>query len=180
MISIKKYMINELAGITVLAVYYYIFNIKENQTYFDSKYWLGISPNLIMALIPFQILAGIGAIIWYKSIRDNPPNIGLLNYRILNNPMYDILVFFFLFGSILWPLSLLQHKLIEQKTISKSLFCCFGLFIAAISGILLQAGSFEANNITPLALIGITLFNTTVVLNDGIGWSARLLYQTLH
>ena len=73
----------------------------------------------------------------------------------------------------------MQHELIENKTLLKSLLCCSGLFIAAISGILLQAGSFEANNITPLALAGITLFNTTVVLNDGIGWSARLLYQTI-
>jgi len=133
-----------------------------------------------MALISLQILAAIGILIWYKNIRDTPPNNVILSYKMLNNPMYEILVFLFLFGSILWPLSLLQNKLIEQKTMKKSLYCCSGLFIAAISGILLQAGSFEAYNISPESLLGITFFNTTIVLNDGIGWSARLLYQTLY
>jgi len=175
MISIQKYKINEFAAITVLALYYYSFK----NDYINSKFWLGIPQNVITALIPLQILAAVGGLIWYISIRENPPDIGLLSYNIFNNPVYDILVFFFLLGSILWPISLMQHELIENKTLLKSLLCCSGLFIAAISGILLQAGSFEANNITPLALAGITLFNTTVVLNDGIGWSARLLYQTI-
>ena len=94
--------------------------------------------------------------------------------------MYHIIVFMFLFGSILWPLSLLQNNLLENKTLIKSLFSCLGLFIAAIAGILAQAGSFEANNISPMALLGISLFNMTVVLNDGVGWSARLLYQTIY
>ena len=180
MISIKKFMINEMLGITVLVLYFYVFSIKENQSYFKSKYWLGVSPKNIKVLIPLQILAGMGILIWYKHIRNTPPNKGILSYTVLNNPMHDILVFFFLFGSILWPLSLLQNQLIEKKTIAKSLRCCSGLFIAAISGILLQAGSFEADNISPIALLGITLFNTTVVLNDGIGWSARLLWQTIY
>ena len=180
MISIKKFMINEMLGIIVLILYFYVFSIKENQSYFKSKYWLGVSPNNIKVLLPLQILAGIGILIWYKHIRNTNPNKGILSYTVLNNPMHDILVFFFLVGSILWPLSLLQNQLIEKKTIVKSLRCCSGLFIAAISGILLQAGSFEADNISPIALLGITLFNTKVVLNDGIGWSARLLWQTIY
>ena len=180
MISIEKYRINELLAITILILYFYVFKIKENQSYFKSKYWLGISKNLIKSLIPLQILAAIGAIVWYTNIRNNPPDIGLLSYKLFNNPMYDLLVLLFLFGSILWPLSLLQNKLIENKTIFKSLLSCFGLFIAAIAGILLQAGTFEANNISPSTIISITLFNTTIILSDGIGWCARLLYQTLY
>lgn len=180
MLSIKKYRINELAALTVLVLYFYIFKVKENQTYFESKYWLGVSKNTIMGLIPLQILAGIGILIWYINIRKIAPDKGILSYTFLNNPMYDILIFFVLFGSILWPLSLLQNKLIEEKTMTKSLLCCSGLFIAGISGILLQAGSFEADNISPISLIGLTLFNTTVILNDSIGWCARLIYQTLY
>ena len=80
----------------------------------------------------------------------------------------------------MWPLSLLQPDLIEKKTLTKSLLCCLGLFIAAFAGLLAQAGSFEADNISPLAILGITFLNTTVILNDGIGWSARLLHQTLY
>ena len=181
MISVEKYKINEIMGIIVVLLYYFVFTKKENRSsYIDSKYWLGISPVLVKTVIPLQLLAAVGGLYWYYSVKKNPPKIGLLSYNIFNNKMYDLLVLLFLIGSIIWPLSLLQNNLIEKKTLNKSLICCMGLFIAAIAGILAQAGSFEANNISPLALLGITLFNTTVVLNDGIGWCARLLYQTIY
>ena len=181
MISIQKYKINELAALTVILLYYYVFTKKEFRSfYLTSKFWLGTSPEIVKILVPLQILAGIGGVFWYLSMKKNPPKKGLLSYNFLNNKMYDILVLLFLIGSILWPLSLLQPNLIEKKTLTKSLLCCLGLFIAAFAGLLAQAGSFEANNISPLALLGITLLNTTVILNDGIGWSARLLHQTLY
>ena len=181
MISIQKYKINELAGLSVILLYYYVFTKKEfKSSYLTSKFRLGTSPEIVKMLIPLQILAGIGGVYWYLSMKKNPPKKGLLSYNFLNNKMYDILVLLFLIGSILWPLSLLQPNLIEKKTLTKSLLCCVGLFIAAFAGLLAQAGSFEANNISPLALLGITLLNTTVILNDGIGWSARLLHQTLY
>jgi hypothetical protein len=43
----------------------------------------------------------------------------------------------------------------------------------------MQAGSYEGN-ISAAAIIGITLFNSTVVLGDGIGWSSRLIHQTMY
>ena len=179
--SIEKYKINEIAGFLVLVLYYYVFTKEENQSsYLNSKFWLGVNPNIVKLLIPFQILAGIGGVYWYQHIRKNKQTTGLLSYEIFNNKMSDVLVLVFLIGSILWPISLLQKDLLEKKTMTKSLICCSGLFMAAIAGIMLQAGSFESNNISGLALLGITLFNTTVVLNDGIGWCARLLYQTLN
>jgi|TARA_B110000444_G_C18851718_1_gene606314 hypothetical protein len=181
MISIEKYKINELMGIIVVLLYYFVFTKKEfRSSYITSKFWLGISPSIVKMLIPLQILAAIGGLYWYFSMINNPPASGLLSYNLSNNKMYHIIVFMFLFGSILWPLSLLQNNLLENKTLIKSLFSCLGLFIAAIAGILAQAGSFEANNISPMALLGISLFNMTVVLNDGVGWSARLLYQTIY
>jgi hypothetical protein len=182
MYSIQKYKINELLAISILIIYYYIFKVKgkKNDTYFNSKYWLGVSQNVIKYLIPLQIGAGIGGLIWYKYMRDNPPDKGFLSIMFLNNYMFDILVCIFLIGSILWPISLLQKNIIENKTLIKSLLCCSGLFIAALSGILMQAGSFECDNISPIALLGITIFNVTIILNDGIGWSSRLLYQTIH
>jgi len=181
MISIAKYKINELTGLSVVLLYFYVFTKDEFRSfYLTSKFWLGISPDVVKIIVPLQILAGIGGIYWYLSMKNNPPKKGLLSYNFLNNKMYDILVLLFLIGSIIWPLSLLQPDLIEKKTITKSLLSCLGLFIAAFAGLLAQAGSFEADNISPLAVICITLLNTTVILNDGIGWTARLLHQTLY
>ena len=174
---IKEYYINELLCIILMLLYYYVFVIKNDQSYFNSKFWLNIPSNNIIILLFFQILAAIGILVWYKNTQHISK--GILSYELFNNKLYDILIFTFLIGSIFWALSLLQSKLIEEKTLFKSLISCSGLFIAAISGILLQAGSFEAN-IPPHALLGIIFFNTVIVLNDGIGWSARLLYQTLN
>ena len=177
--SIKKYRINESAIIILLFCFFYFFK-KENNLTLESKYWLNISSNKILFLLILQILAIIGFIIWFINIRITPPDKGILSYNFLNNPMYDVLIFFILFGYILWILSLNLNDLIENKTIFKTLFCCIGLFIAAICGIIIQAGCFEADNISLISLIGITIFNITIVLNNGIGWCARLIYQTLY
>ena len=157
MISIQKYKINEITFLLFILTAYYVFNKKENKSsYITSKFWLGTSPDIVKVLVPLQILAGIGGVFWYLSLLNNPPKKGLLSYNFLNNKMYDILVLLFLIGSIMWPLSLLQPDLIEKKTLTKSLLCCLGLFIAAFAGLLAQAGSFEADNISPLAILVIT------------------------
>ena len=177
--SIRKYRINELAIIILFICFFYFFK-KESNLNLQSKYLLNISSNNVLFLLILQVLGIIGFIIWFINIRITPPNKGILSYNFLDNPMYEVTVFFILFGYILWILSLNQTDLIENKTILKSLFCCIGLFIAAICGIIIQAGCFEADNISLLSLIGITIFNTTIVLNNGIGWNARLIYQTLY
>ena len=177
--SIRKYRINELAIIILFICFFYFFK-KESNLNLQSKYLLNISSNNVLFLLILQVLGIIGFIIWFINIRITPPNKGILSYDFLDNPMYEVLIFFILFGYILWILSLNQTDLIENKSILKSLFSCIGLFIAAICGILIQAGCFEADNISLLSLIGITIFNTSIVLNNGIGWCARLIYQTLY
>ena len=180
MINIKNNHINEICALILFATYYYVFSIDtNNESYMDSKYWLGLKKETIRTLIPIQILSAIGFIVWFISVRNNPPKKGLLSYKFLNNPMYEVLVLLLVIGAIMWPLTLLQKDILTNKTIYKTIICCSSLFICAFAGILMQAGSYEGN-ISALALLGITLFNTTVVLTDGIGWSSRLIYQTLY
>jgi len=134
----------------------------------------------VKALVPFQLLSGIGAISWVYDIRKNPPKSGILKEKIFKEPVYEILITTFLIGSIMWPLSLKQKNITTQKTKKKTLLSVVGLLIAAVSGIIAQAGTFENDNSSVQSLISITVFNITVVLLDGIGWSSRIIYQTLH
>lgn len=177
---IRKYYINEIISLIILASYYVVFS-KNNDGggYINSKFWLGVSENNVKALIPLQLAAAVGALIWVKTLRDQPAQKGLLSYKLWGESVFEIIILLFLVGSVIWPWSLLQPKLIESPTMTKTLICCTGLFIAAIAGIMAQAGSFEAD-IPWYALISITVFNLTVVLNDGVGWSARLIHQTLY
>jgi hypothetical protein len=42
----------------------------------------------------------------------------------------------------------------------------------------MTAGTFEATNASPGAVVGILAFSATTVLADGVGWAARyLLHQ---
>tara|TARA_B100001287_G_C22669890_1_gene524750 strand:- start:468 stop:752 length:285 start_codon:yes stop_codon:yes gene_type:complete len=93
--------------------------------------------------------------------------------------MYEVLVLLLVIIAIMWPLTLLQKGILTNKTLYKTIICCSSLFICPFAGILMQAGSYEGN-ISALALLSITLFNTTVILTHGIGWSSRLIYQTLY
>jgi len=180
MINIRNNHINEIGALVLFATYYYVFSIDtNNESYVQSKYWLGLNIKSIYALIPLQIISAIGFVVWMISVRNNPPKKGLLSYKFLNNPMYEVLVLLLVVGAIMWPLTLLQNNILGNKTLFKTIICCFSLLICSVAGILMQAGSYEGN-ISAAAIIGITLFNSTVVLGDGIGWSSRLIHQTLY
>tara|TARA_Y100000389_G_scaffold193637_1_gene222620 strand:- start:11350 stop:11901 length:552 start_codon:yes stop_codon:yes gene_type:complete len=181
MISIQKYKINEITFLLFILTAYYVFNKKENKSYYiTSKFWLGISPEIVKKISIIQIIGYIGGLYWYINIKNNPPYNGILNYTIFNNKIYDILVFLFLIGYILWTLSLLQPKLIEKKTLTKSLFSTVPVFIIAIITILALIGTFEATNISPFTLFCIMLLNINTVLIDSIGWNYILLKQTFY
>ena len=79
----------------------------------------------VKALVPFQLLSGIGAISWVYDIRKNPPKSGILKEKIFKEPMYEILITTFLIGSIMWPLSLKQKNITTQKPKKNSIISCW-------------------------------------------------------
>ena len=84
----------------------------------DSKYWLGLKKETIRTLfVPIQILSAIGFIVWFISVRNNPPKKGLPSYKFLNNLMYEVLVLLLVIGAIMWPLTLLQRYINKQNAI---------------------------------------------------------------
>ena len=65
MINIKNNHINEIGALILSATYYYVFSIDtNNESYMDSKYWLGLKKETIRTLVPIQILSAIGFIVW--------------------------------------------------------------------------------------------------------------------
>lgn len=181
MISIQKHRINEIALLVFILTLYYVFNKQEiKSSYITSKFWLGISPEIVQMILLLQIIGYIGGGYWYFNIKKNPPYNGILNYTIFNNKIYDILVFLFLIGYILWTLSLLQPKLIEKKTLTKSLFSIIPVLIVALVSILALIGTFEASNTSLFTLISIILLNIVTVLIDAIVWNYILLKQTFN
>ena len=61
MINIRNNHINEIGALVLFATYYYVFSIDtNNESYMDSKYWLGLKKETIRTLIPIQILSTIG------------------------------------------------------------------------------------------------------------------------
>ena len=46
MINIKNNHINEIGALILFATYYYVFSMNtNNESYMDSKYWLGLKNN---------------------------------------------------------------------------------------------------------------------------------------
>ena len=126
MINIRNNHINEIGALVLFAAYYYVFSIDtNNESYIQSKYWLGLNIKSIYALIPLQIISAIGFVVWMISVRNNPPKKGLLSYKFLNNPMYEVLVLLLVVGAIMWPLTLLQNNILGNKTLFKTIICCF-------------------------------------------------------
>lgn len=175
---IKKFRINEILAIVLFISYFKL--PKDGKGYIGSKFWLGVSETNVITLIPFQILSAIGFVIWYYSIGKTLPDKGLLSLRLCNNPIHEVLTFLILVGSIGWSLSLFQKNFIENKTMFKTIVSFSSLLLVAICGVLIHIGCFQANNIKYYSIVGIILFNITVVLNDCIGWSGRLIDQTIN
>ena len=116
MINIRNNHINEIGALVLFAAYYYVFSIDtNNESYIKSKYWLGLNIKSIYALIPLQIISAIGFVVWMISVRNNPPKKGLLSYKFLNNPMYEVLVLLLVIGAIMWPLTLLQNNILGNN-----------------------------------------------------------------
>lgn len=172
---LERYHIPEIFGVLILISYYIKF--KGSDSYTTSKYWYGIKPNIVKFIIPIQLLSVIGGLYWVYQIRKNKPISGLLTYKLFGESASEILITIFTVASLIWPWTLPDPKNIK---LSKALLNTSALWIAATAAILAIAGTFENSNSTEYQIVAIILFSITIVLIDGIGWSANLLYKAIH
>ena len=172
---LERYRIPEILGGLILISYYIKF--KDSGSYTTSKYWYGIKPNIVKFIIPIQLLSAIGGLYWVYQIRKNKPNSGLLTYKLFGESVSEILITVFTLASLLWPWTLPDPKNIK---LGNALFNTSALWVAATAAILAIAGTFENSNSSEYQILAIILFSITIVLVDGIGWSANLLYKAIH
>ena len=144
-------------------------------SYLDSPYWLGLPRSSTIAVAVFQVLAAIGYIAWQFSLIAERPTRGIFTdtrWLIFANSL-------FLVPSIAWPFA--AHRLLKNTTsLSAALLSSSCLWLAAVGVSLLVGGTFEDHRETPVALVGILLTGTVVVVADGAGWSATAIYGALN
>lgn len=171
-------ILTPILGISVLISYYITFR-DEKQNYMNSRFWLGLSKNNILALVVFQLLALIGAVIfftWINGYWGKPPSNGLLVYN--NGNVAKCLIWSFLLASMFW--SFLAKKSLVTNELIWVCLTVLVLCIAGISVIGLLAGAFENQDTPTLAFIGIIELASVVVLADAIGWNSLFISNFLY
>ena len=177
MINKKNTIFSLFFGLLVLYSYYDVFS-SETQNYINSRFWLGLDSESVKFIIPLQILAMIGFIIFiYYCLSDKTePKKGLLTY--FNGNLLAILLFIFFISSTFWSYTTKNYLNNGIFNLSKAIVPSLTLIISAICVILITAGAFEAN-MNREAIISVLFFSLVVVLIDGVGWNSRLLFNTI-
>lgn len=180
--DIASLIVVVVGSIAVISSYIIVFG-NEEDSYTTSRFWVGIPAPTATSIIPLQLIAAIGFFmftVYALGLVAPSPTIGILSYH--NGYVTTVLYAMFFIASTVWPFATLSY-LNEQKTASPSVVYLFGavcpLLIAAISSILFTAGAFEAD-MHPVAVVGILLFSNVVVLADGVGWNAKLIWSHAH
>lgn len=150
--------------------------LSPSSSYVASPYWLGLPRSSVLAVVVFQCFAAVGFVMWQLSLLVHPPTRGLLADR----RWLVAETVLFLLPSVLWPFA--AHNMLNNNTrsVSAALGACACLWLAALGLVLLVGGTFEDKRESPVALVGILLTSTVVVVADGAGWSALALYGALY
>lgn len=142
--------------------------------YLDSPYWLGLPRSSVASITAFQIMGGIGYVVWFGQMLAMRPTRGLLA-----EPRWLVgSTALFLVPSIVWPYT--AHRLLHNFSVGNAVLASVPLWGAAIGMALLVGGTFEDERSNPLAIIGILLVANVVVCADAMGWSACAIYRAVH
>lgn len=181
-----------VGGAMVLGSYAIVFS-GEPSGYTTSRFWLGLDSSTATALVPLQLLAAAGYLVFvYEAATVSTPMTGLLGADYLGGHVLAVAIATFSIASAAWPYATLAYLDARDDRRSHSPGSPVGageraaaiataatLILAAASAIVMLAGAFEAN-LSYRAVVGVALFACTVVLLDGVGWNARLLHGLLN
>jgi len=143
-------------------------------SYLESPYWFNITRNNVVAIICFQVFAGVGYVLWlFWLCSETNFGTSILKYRWSRT----LFITGFLVSSVLWPYAAYYYML--NPSFTRSIIACACLWSASLFVILMTAGTFEANP-PAYATAGILLLATVVVMADGVGWSARCIQDSIY
>lgn len=176
-----------VGGAMVLASYAIVFS-GEPSGYTTSRFWLGIDASTATALVPLQILAALGYLVFvYEASIASKPITGLFGADYLGGHVLAVSIATFSIASAAWPYACLAYldarddrrrrsgdSIVGAGERAAAIATSATLILAALSAIVMLAGAFEAD-LNHRAVVGVALFGCTVVLLDGVGWNARLL-----
>ena len=90
----------------------------------------------------------------------------------------DAIYLFFYVGAILWPI--VTPIYLDEPGFCYLFLVSASLFFSAIGSILFIAGAFEAEDMPVWFIYSTIFFGSVVILADGVGWNARMIYQYVH
>lgn len=143
-------------------------------SYFDSPWWVGVPPATARALTAIQLPAGLGAVLWYRWAFGDDAAVGAHRHLPRHR---DWLVTTFLVASLLW--APLAYRALQLQTVGTAALAVASLATSALCSVLALAFTFETAP-PPLPTLSILALALVVVLVDGVGWSAALLYRTIY
>ena len=147
-----------VGGMALLWSYYTVFS-QEQQSYLDSRFWVGIPKPLIRVIVAVQLVSLVGFLIAFFA-----PS-GLIAGRKVPNAAHLTCLFFA--GSVAW--AFLARSALEGGGPVPVFLTIASLIVVAIANIMLLLASIKARNHT--ASIGMLLLAPTVVVADGILWN---------
>ena len=177
-----------LGGVGVVISYVLALRNEPPGAYTESRLWVGIPAQTAQALVPLQLVAAVGYIVFtaevtglshWLGLRDGShkkPERGLFKHDHVLPACFAV----FSVASMAWPWLAVAYADAKGTSSARSLAlsAAFSLILAAVSAICMVAGAFEADQ-SQFAVLGVLAFATVVVLADGVGWNARLLVVAL-
>ena len=134
--------------------------------------WYNMNALVKSYFLPLMLVAAGGFITYFIDYLIKPdPRKGLLSYGFT----HPILLAILLLASTAWSLFQVLH--VKTSRPSYAILASTTLVVTAICSILLLAGTVEADE-SWLGVVGLGLFCLTTVVNDGVVYNAKMLFET--
>lgn len=134
-------------------------NSPPSSGYLESPYWLGIAPN--RAVVGLQMCGFVGYSTWVAFVVSPTSTMHISNLVLL-------------LASITWPFAAWKF-LHDRRWV---LVVCISLWVAATAMLLLVTETIRTQT-SPLPLLALSPAAVTVVLLDGVVWSASAIFYAL-
>lgn len=136
-------------------------------SFFTNPYWLGLASDTVTVIVLLQMLAAVGAILWFIWLVTSPEK-QFENTMLSTETNRIFILQLFLWSSVAWPFT--AYLYLNDKSTTNAILACSPLWLAAVAVVLMIGATFESNA-PPIALLSILFLGLVVVLCDGVGWS---------